>query len=890
MPSSNSSNKPSPFSIPQGTRLSGGIDPRQFSRDYKEEKASQSLQNLQSVPLSDDHRRMLVKEHVGFKSDSMSYNPFAAFARTHPSESIRSQATFLQTQQEPLDRGTLKRNELQLEGRLHKERLQREVHARYLTEARQFGAQRVNFFRNAVPLPSPHHMEPVFFRDAMPPLSSSLEWRKQTEPNVRAVFPELHHRPRQQPRVATATEQNRRIDNALEDVLEHTNKSRTGLRGRLEQARALDFKELTEALHKHAGAMDSHGDSLDDHAEVIANRGKATESFKVSQDLHEGVNLKQFPMPSKSRFLPDFVRDTFDRVNDRLPDFMRRKRPVFATIPPEIPMSPVRSPFGAAAGAFGAAAGAFGRGAGAFGRGVGALNRGVGAIGRGVGAFGSRVGAYQRGIQRGAAFVGAFNRGVGGIDTLSHLRTVPGFSRGLEGLDLLDAYAADASEIEVPVLEAQHLIGGDLYKDYSDPMRGARLTTEDPVIFGFPAVDGEHPMHSELQLKAGEKLTRPAISRTGVSYRQEMKGTIKNRAKTESILEDLVLNFGMSPIEGAQFASGMLKAMGGGMVKKIHPEDTETIADLSATKTRLGQLAGLHRAGIDAMGVASNIGFLKQIRKSDDPFLEFNALFRQGFRGSNLAQLQSQLIGVSAQDIASGFKINRRDVTRDVLRFGEGNVQKGSEIRRQALSFNRGASQLLGSDFEGVGESILLIEAMNQSGGDRAGAQRILENMTPASMFRHLSKHVGTKTAKDILANRMTQEQIGGLFKKGMRDLKGDSPLGAIRPHEELSTRRQLGEKQLGNLERFYTADMQTAFSSKLANDEQTRGFMEKRLLDNIDGMDRLRTSVETLTIAIDNAVTTARDTLVAETERAGASPLAAMLVYLAAYHRIFGN
>ena len=205
MPSSNSSNKPSPFSIPQGTRLSGGIDPRQFSRDYKEEKASQSLQNLQSVPLSDDHRRILVKEHVGFKSDSMSYNPFAAFARTHPSESIRSQATFHQAQQGHIDRARQSLATLQLEGRLHKERLQREarlriaaiqdphahivgqdghkvhlvtplekfdpltpnVHAVSLAKARGLETQRADFFRSAVP--SPRIQSPQIGLKRLPP-------------------------------------------------------------------------------------------------------------------------------------------------------------------------------------------------------------------------------------------------------------------------------------------------------------------------------------------------------------------------------------------------------------------------------------------------------------------------------------------------------------------------------------------------------------------------------------------------------------------------------------------------------------------------------------------------------------------------------------------------
>ncbi|HCT51408.1 MAG TPA: hypothetical protein DF712_03015, partial [Balneola sp.] len=502
-----------------------------------------------------------------------------------------------------------------------------------------------------------------------------------------------------------------------------------------------------------------------------------------------------------------------------------------------------------------------------------------------------------------------FNRGAGGIDTLSQLSTIPGFSRGFEGLPLLDAYAASTSEIEVPILEAQHLMGGEsvLFKDYSDPMRGARLTTN--LLVGRPTA--QHPAAEFSSINPSTQNVPITNPRTGLPSPLNRpnppkgKGRVKSssivikkhsgdfklpeRKETESILEDLVLNFGMSPIEGAQFASGMLKAMGGGMTKEQILKSnlgyyyTTTTADLSATKIRLGQLAGLHRAGIDAMGVASNIGFLKQIRRSDNPFLEFNALFRQGFRGSNLAQLQSQLIGVSAQDIASGFKINRRDVTRDVLRFGGGNVQKGSEIRRQALSFNRGASQLLGSDFEGVGESILLIEAMNQSGGNRAEAQRILEDMTPASMFSRLSKHVGTKTAKDILANRMTQEQIGGLFKKGMRDLKGDSPLGAIRPHEELSTRRQLGEKQLANLERFNTRDMQDAFKKKIDSDEQTRGFMEKRFLANINSMDKLRITVQDLTKTIDGVVKTLSQDLVKDLSSAtGLQKKTILITYLA--------
>jgi hypothetical protein len=306
---------------------------------------------------------------------------------------------------------------------------------------------------------------------------------------------------------------------------------------------------------------------------------------------------------------------------------------------------------------------------------------------------------------------------------------------------------------------------------------------------------------------------------------------------------------GLAPAQAAAFMASIGGAAGG-------MDNTLAVSLLAA-----------EQQGANAGGLASILGNQRLMLGVKGGAAEINSAITAGMKGANVGGYANVLASLSQQEAGAGYRTDRFGVQRDMLGMARGNLAYGMGAFQRTQGISRGAAGQLGSMFGGVAESVLMMDAMMQTGGDLVKAQQMLETQDITGMKQALER-------QGLSGDVLTMSMVGG----GMRVLdtqriaKGsvqtaDDKLNYsdVAGTESLKASKFLSEREGDRLRKFYEPSAYKVFEQKEKLDVK----LEANVIDKVVGlsssMDSLTETVTELVEVLDQIIYDQRDSLISD-------------------------
>lgn len=364
-----------------------------------------------------------------------------------------------------------------------------------------------------------------------------------------------------------------------------------------------------------------------------------------------------------------------------------------------------------------AAARAAGGGGGAGGGGAGA-----GGGGGAGGAGGAGVGARFAGAGQLARGIMNFGAGAGDTDLFSFLSAVRGQANRFRGLQVVGGFEGLMTQVEAPLRTVSALSGT------------SQLSTEGLLSqFGGGTV-------AAPSLRVGQQRAVSAFEALGIGAAEQAQ-TLEQVARATG---------GLTTQQAAQTA----RMIGAG-------------EDVGAFFGGVGQLRGAGVAAAQAQQVAS---YAQRVARG------------AGFRGQVSSAVQSQLMTAYLTSRMQGPQdVNEREVFGTISALGAGNIQRGV----RAFETGRGIAQAAETDllapYRGLAQQALMLEALQESGGDQVRAADLVyaRQNDVQRIAQATRRYFGASTVRGALrAAQFTPDQVERLQMEG--GLSTPPPLGSL--------------------------------------------------------------------------------------------------------------
>lgn len=352
----------------------------------------------------------------------------------------------------------------------------------------------------------------------------------------------------------------------------------------------------------------------------------------------------------------------------------------------------------------------------------------------------------------------------------------------------------------------------------------AEIVSQIPYIGGLLA--------APLQVLEGRKQAAMAVEMPSMVYTGASRGTTQAgnpMAANGSLINAGASMLGMSATETLNAATQIVQS--GGMRTQVSGND---LSSAIASGLGFGTYGAAASGGIRGSGVRGLAGF--------DATSLRQQMFAAGLTGQGAAKYLNSMLSVGEQFTGIGINLGGGTISEigglmnSGMRSFEGDAAAGAYTRMR-LKGGVAVGQQLGGTFSGLGQNVLMADALQRTGGDFFAARRQLERMEPSEMKSRLRGMLGGEVGDmAMMGMGFTTDEIEAI-RKG-KPAEAALPTGAnagaiITKADAESSARKLKD----------TYDNQLTNIKELIRINEK---IEKKLLDGLDVKD-METLLDTI-------------------------------------------
>lgn len=416
---------------------------------------------------------------------------------------------------------------------------------------------------------------------------------------------------------------------------------------------------------------------------------------------------------------------------------------------------------------------------------------------------------------------GAVGRFLGRIPGLRGIMTAGSFGTARAGQAAAAAGAVSQANANAAGMGAGiRAAAGTAFLNMGSGTNAAEIVSQIPYVGGLLA--------APLQALEGRKAQAMEIEMPSMIYTGVSRGTLQGSdpmTANGALIKQGASMLGMNAVQTLSAATQIVQA--GGMRGTVSGND---LSSAIASGLGFGTYGAAASGGLAGSGVTGLRGFnADSLRRQ---------MFAAGLTGVGAQKYLNSMLSVGEQ--FTGIGVNLGGGTIDEIggimnrggRSFSGDAAAGAYTRMR-LKGGVAVGQQLGGTFSGLGQNMLMAEALDATGGDFFAARRRLERMEPSQMKARLTSMLGSEVAgMAMMGMGFTTDEINAIGKGAIGEaaLPTGANAGAIITKAD-------AESNARKLEDTYANQVENIRELIRINEK-----IEKKLLDKLDvkGMEDL--------------------------------------------------